>query len=72
MKAPVQDNEILQLYFSLSPASPYSFHSVDFIAIATHPPLEGKGWAGGLSEVSNCPLLLLCNYLSERVVTPWA
>ena len=42
LKAPVQDNELLQLHFSLSPVSPRSFHSADFITIATHPPLEGR------------------------------
>lgn len=41
-KAPAQDNESPQLYFSSSPVSPYSFHSVGFIAIANHRSHQGK------------------------------
>ncbi|XP_070279916.1 solute carrier family 13 member 1 isoform X2 [Myotis yumanensis] len=41
-KAPTQHNEILQLYFDLSPASPRSFHSTAFTAPAHRPPHQGS------------------------------
>lgn len=41
-KAPARDNESLQLYFSLSPVSPYSSPSVGFTAAANHRSHQGE------------------------------